>query len=185
MVKQHIVGMLIFVFIVGTAIVAGTLSIQIPDKKSVIVSDYSQITYRAEKRCRRKKRPKKPRKPRPRGEEKKIEIERAVYHRSSEKLKFNFSSFDADDAVRFSPDVPAKVALHFFVSDRYGTRHLATEYTTVTSAVKFVQTYSWLKNLQSPENLYVMPRYVGEEYDFETYLPVFDRARSTPVGIEE
>lgn len=170
--KQHIVGIIIFSLIVGTSIVIGSFFIQLPEKTSVTVSDYDSFTYRSERKCRKKRKKRRP------AEEISIKIDQAVFNTNTEKLSLGVSLEGKNDLER-----TAKVALYFFANDKNGTRHLATEYTEVYSgsSVKEFNSYNWLRNLQSHENLYIIPQIKNEYNDFSAYQPKFDESKATAI----
>jgi hypothetical protein len=170
--KQHIVGILIFTLIVGTSIVIASFFIKIPEQTSVTVSDYDIFTFRSERKCRKKRKKRRPK------EEVSVKIDQAVFNVKTEKLSLAFSFQGKNNLEK-----TAKVALYFFVNDKNGTRHLATEYTEVytDSSVKEINSYNWLRNLQSHENLYIIPQVIGDYDDFSAYKPNFIESKATAI----
>lgn len=170
--KQHIVGIIIFTLIVGTSIVIGSFFIKLPEKTSVTVSDYDSFTYRSERKCRKKRKKRRP------TEDVSIKMDQAVFNPNLEKLSLSIS-LESKSGLENT----AKVALYFFVNDKNGTRHLATEYTEVYtgSSVKEINSYNWLRNLQTHENLYIIPQVINDYDDFSAYQPKFNESKATAI----
>lgn len=176
--KQHFIGLIIFSLIVGTAVVGNSFFIKMPDTDSVTVPEYNIKTYHSKDNCRRKKR-KKPRKPKKTAL---INLDQAVYSQGKEeKLKLDLSLANTEK----ESDQTANVALHFFVSDKYSTRYLKTEYISVFFvdgfAEKELSGLKWLNNLQSKNYLFVISESVNELSDDRIYSPVFNKLKAKPI----
>ncbi|MEZ5425217.1 MAG: hypothetical protein R2747_03025 [Pyrinomonadaceae bacterium] len=179
---KHIVGIIIFSFIVGTSAVIGSLFYTVPGPDSVSVTETDNYVYKKKKkrRCRRKKR-------RPRQElngEATIKIQQAVFNQATRKLDTRILLEREDDSTE-----AVDVALHFFVSDKYSTRHLATEFISVSPQLfgatekgqRFSNSFSWLTDLQTRENLYVMPEVVGDRNSYLKNPPTFNPFEATAI----
>ena len=179
--KQHFIGFLIFSLIVGTAVVGASLFIEMPEINSVKVSEYKTKTYYSKNNCRWKKRkkPRKLKKLKPAS----INLDQAVFVLSEEKLKLDLSLANTEKDLNQT----ANVALHFFVSDKYSTRHLKTEYISVFFnegfAEKNLSGLTWLNNLHSKKDLFVISETVSELSDSRIYSPVFNQLYAKPVLI--
>lgn len=180
--KQHLIGFIIFSLIVGTSVVVGSFYINIPERKAVMVADDDFKTYNTKKHCRRKKRkkPKKPKKPR-KAEKFSVKLDQVVYNSEKEILTLDLSLPNTAE----KPTKISNIALNFFVSDKYGTRHLKTEYSPVYFENAFGEVdlidLDWLKNLQSRENLFVIPAAVSDNSENDIYRPVFIKTKAKPV----
>ncbi|MDQ3179569.1 MAG: hypothetical protein M3Q33_03515 [Acidobacteriota bacterium] len=79
------------------------------------------------------------------------------------------------------------VWLEFFVKEGAKTRYLATEKVNLTpdfnlddkATHSITSSYEWLDNLESRENLYVVPRTNGNTE--RGFTPIFDEAKATSV----
>ena len=81
------------------------------------------------------------------------------------------------------------VALHFFVKDLKGARHLATEnyyfkpdFNRLNEATVAIpsRSYEWLDNVTSQENLYVIAE-TNRQTDYKKSQPDFDENKATAV----
>jgi hypothetical protein len=130
-----------------------------------------------------------------------VKITQAVFDSKTEKLKLEL--FVQSD-VKSSRNIKAsfkniRVALHFFVKDGDSTRYLATENLideemdkvnvdlseggSVKITFLTTSSYDWLGNLNSRENLYVIPELTSNANTYGDYTPVFDEANATPVTL--
>lgn len=169
---KHIVGLILFTFIVGTAAIVSGLFGNTPISKKYTVVKIND-KYRVYKKKKRKKRCRKKRR---HHHSPKLEatVTQALFDNSSNKfitnLKFkNDRYFERD------------VDLHFFVKDRHGERYIKTE-TIVASSGKqqYVNSFKWMKNFGSRENLYVIPT-AKTLKDGWTIPPSFNVDKATPV----
>lgn len=180
--KQHFIGLIIFSLIVGTAVVVKSFFIEMPEINSVTVSEFKTESYHSKNNCRKKrKKPRKPKKPKPAS----IILDQAVFVFGEEnKLELDLS---LANTVK-EPNQTANVALHFFVSDKYSTRHLKTEYISVFFndgfAEKELSNLKWLNNLQSKNDLFVISESVDDLSDDRIYSPVFNKLKAKPILLE-
>lgn len=168
---KHIVGLILFTFIVGTAAVVSGLfgNTPTPKKYTVVKSNDKYRVYKKKKRkkrCRKKRRHHHP----------KLEatVSQALFDNSSNKfitsIKFKNNRYSERD-----------VDLHFFVKDRHGERYIKTETIAVSTYQKqYVNSFKWMKNFGSRENLYVVPT-AKTLNDGWTIPPSFNVNKATPV----
>lgn len=183
--NKHIVGFIIFNLIVGISVIVAAFSYQVPKLESVVVTPVTPETYTrscwksnisyANKLTSAR-------------------VTQAVFDSKAQELKTEL--FIKSNEKSFK-DV--KVALHFFVKDGDSTRYLATEDLTgekgemkgvydmsekrVTKATFLVtSSYDWLDDLESRDNLYVMPEVINAGMNRD-YTPVFYELNATPVTI--
>ncbi len=182
--NKHIIGLIIFSFIVGmSAIIAGFFvpMPQMPKIDSVKVSEANDYVYRGSTSCKKKKR-----KPQPKdyNELASAKVSQAVFDLNKKQLDTQFTIERADDLTE-----TVKVALHFFVNDRFGVQHIKTEFVTLTPNFDIgdkamtikTSSFRWLNNLESRENLYVIAEVVTDSYNYNNYAPVFDSYEATAV----
>lgn len=177
--KQHIIGIIVFSFIVGTFAIFSSIFVEIPRIDSVPVYEFNAKTYKKKRKCKRRK-PKSERAFSP----VEVKIPQAVFDERTKNL-----TLDIFLKRQYAEFQDVYVALHYFVNDRNGTRHLATEmvsYSNLLSSdrdfsnTKMVS-YTWLRNLQSHENLYVIPEVSTEDYKYENYPPIFNEYKATAI----
>jgi hypothetical protein len=182
--NKHIVGLIIFSFIVGISAIIASFFVQmpqIPTLDQVRVSGENPYIYRGHKSCGKKKR-----KPRPRdySELASAKVSQAVFDLDKKQLDTEFTIERTNDSTE-----TVNVALHFFVNDRYGVQSIATEFITLNpnfdigdkAVTTKISSFKWLNNLESRENLYVMPEVVTNEYNYTNYPPTFDSSEATAV----
>lgn len=183
--NKHIIGLIVFSFIVGmSAIVAGFFirMPQIPEIAPVRVSESNDYIYRGNTYCKKNKR-----KPRPKNSDLAFaKVSQSVFDLNKKQLDTEFIIERANDSTE---DV--NVALHFFVNDRFGVQHIATEFVTLTpnfdlgdkAMTSKISSFKWLSNLESRENLYVMAEVIDNNYSYEKLPPIFDTYEATAVLI--
>lgn len=173
--KQHLIGLTLFSFIVGTAAVIYAV-FNVPEIQPVheIVSTPPAIpaerTY-----CNMKKL----------SPFKSLEIKQAVLDADTKEFNWELAVPQRDEMIE----------LLFFVKDGKGTRFLANEKVHSRSArkgvLRFQNSYPWLNSRKSYENLYVIARFesdaVNYEENFEVkgnrFEPRFDAAQATAVTV--
>ncbi|NNF00629.1 MAG: hypothetical protein HKN25_16545 [Pyrinomonadaceae bacterium] len=178
---KHIVGFVIFTFIIGTSALVAALFSPVQQKfKSVTVSSGDHYTYKRRKRCRRKKRPK----PRPhfkrsyRRELRSAGIIQAIYDVRNNTLT------TSHDVKKMSYRRKGATHFHFYVKDGAGTRHVATERVVSNlQAPKIVGVFDGLKGLDTYENLYVISEYKSYRSNWSA-APRFDDTLAVPVLIK-
>lgn len=86
---------------------------------------------------------------------KSVVIRQAVFDTRTRQLNLEFQTERLDTAV----------ALHFFVKDDKEPRYVMTSFTSQMSFSKgsneYTFSYEWMDNLQSFENLYIVPEVIG------------------------
>lgn len=161
---KHIVGFVLFSFIVGTSafvygLIFGTSDASVSEPASVQRDWYAEKKKRKKRKCRKHKHP------HPHFYKDahskdyfdgplsnvKARIWEADYNESTGLLKVTISA---------GADIePTAVAdLHFYVSDEFGVRYLKTETVDLKFDSTFTQEHSfrWLKNFQQREDLFVI-----------------------------
>lgn len=182
--NKHIIGLIIFSFIVGMSAIIASFFVpmpQMPKIDSVSVSESNDYVYRGSTSCKKKKR-----KPRPKdySEMASAKVSQAVFDLNKKQLDTQFTIERADDSTE-----TVKVALHFFVNDRFTVQHIKTEFVTLTpnfdmgdkAMTTKISSFRWLNNLESRENLYVIAEVVTDSYNHKNYAPVFDSYEATAV----
>jgi hypothetical protein len=76
-------------------------------------------------------------------------------------------------------NLKTSIALHFYTVDAYGSKHLKTEYVRTTS--DFASSYLWLDNLKSYENLYVIADEYPNTHRSVASIPAFEMREATSV----
>ncbi len=182
--NKHIIGLIIFSFIVGmSAIIAGFFAPmpQMPKIDSVRVSEANDYIYRGGKSCRQKKR-----KPRLQNYDilASAKISQAVFNLNKRQLDTEFTVERGNDSTE-----NVNVALHFFVNDGFAVQHIKTEYVTLTpnfdmgdnAITSKTTSFRWLNNLESRENLYVISEVVEKAYSYSNQPPFFDASEAAAV----
>lgn len=184
--NKHIIGLIVFSFIVGMSAVIASFFIpmpQMPKLDSVRVSESNDYIYRGSTSCKKKKR-----KPRPKNQSALADskVSQAVFDFNKKQLDTELTIERADDATE-----TVNIALHFFVNDQFGVQHIATEFVKVSpnfdigdkAVVRKTSSFKWLNNLESHENLYVISEAVNN-YDADYHQsPTFDAFEATAVLI--
>jgi hypothetical protein len=76
-------------------------------------------------------------------------------------------------------NLKTSIALHFYTVDSNGSKYLKTEY--VRSTNDFTSSYLWLDNLKSYENLYVIAVEYPNTHRSMASIPAFDLRKATSV----
>ncbi len=186
--KKHIVGFIIFNFIVGTSLIVAAFFYQKPKFESVVITPVTSETYT--RSCWKSK-------SRFINNTTSARVTQAIFDSKAQELKTElFVQADDEKSLKTT-----KVALHFFVKDGNSTRYLATEdlkdekvsmkgtfdsSESRAAKVTFLinSSYQWLDDLKSPsrDNLYVVPQIITNN-SYHDYKPVFDEMNATPVTI--
>ena len=182
--NKHFIGLIIFSFIVGMSAIIASLFIQMPQMpkiEAVKVSESNDYVYRGNTHCKKKKR-----KPRPKNysELASAKVSQAFFDLNKKQLDTQFMIERANDSTE-----TVNVALHFFVNDRFGVQHIATEFVTLApnfdigdkAITTKISSFNWLNNLESRENLYVMPEVIKNSDTYKNYPPIFDSFEATAV----
>ncbi len=182
--NKHIIGLIIFSFIVGMSAIIASFFVpmpQMPKLDSVKVSEANDYIYRGTKSCKKKKR-----KPRIKNYDilASAKVSQAVFDIEKKRLNTEFTIERADDSTE-----TVNIALHFFVNDGYAIQHIKTEYVTLTpnfdigdkAITQNKSSFRWLNKLESRENLYVIPEVVKDNYSYSKQPPFFDASEATAV----
>ncbi len=165
--KKHIIGFTLFSIIVGTAAFIYTM-FNVVKVEEVFTPAYSP-TYQRNS-CWKMKRDLK---------ESNVSfliVRQAVFDLKTKQLNWELTA----------PQINSKIALHFFVKDKNETRYinsvLAPGLSYENGVMKATSSYEWLDNLDSYENLYVMPEYTTrEKFENKNVLPKFVAGKATSV----
>lgn len=169
---KHIVGLILFSFIVGTSAVVAGLFASAPERsRSFSSSKYFSINKRKKRRrrccCRKRRR---------RMENVSVTITNAEYDLVGHRLA---------TTVSFGEGAPGKadLDLHFYVRDEHGTRYLKTE--TVPASTwtqRYVNRFPWLERFGEKRDLYIIPQLKTLNNGWTT-PPAFDVVRAAPVRL--
>ncbi len=166
---KHIVGLILFTFIVGTSAIIAGLFYEVPKANSIKVKKNYYYTYKKKKkkkRCRKYRRSS--------AEIVSVNLSQAIFDSSANRLTAKIKYEDSWDSS-------GVVNLHFFVKDKYGTRFLKTERLYASTAMdKYTKILDWMGRLDSRENLYVIPQVQSDNYDITGY-PKFNQFKATPI----
>lgn len=172
--RKHIFGFALFSFIVGVAVaVSGWLAF-----KSVSIHTFElrsdapqtkQWDYCMKDRFKKSAYPN-------------AKIEQAVLDVNTKQL----TTFLSLNPRAETEEVSSAVALHFFVKNGRATRYLATENIWMNSAFdsekeSVLSSLEWLDNLESFDNLYVVPELNDNRVSYKKNPPRFDSANAAPV----
>ena len=180
--NKHIIGLIIFSFIVGMSAIIASFFIpmpQMPKIDSVSVSESNEYIYRGSTSCKK-------RKPRPKDYSHlaSAKVSQAVFDLNKKQLDTQFTIERADASTE-----TVKVALHFFVNDRFTVQHIKTEFITLApnfdigdkAMTTKISSFRWLTHLESHENLYVMSEVVTDSDNYKKSAPVFDSFEASAV----
>lgn len=168
---KHVAGFILFTFIVAASGIIAALFYTVPSTDAVLVKD-EYITARKfkkirKKHCRMMKRD---------NSKASADITLAIFDSRKSVLT---ASIDFEDERKNY----GSVDLHFFVSDRYGTRFLKTERMLVsTAADNYDKTLEWMGRLEIKENLYVIAEARTDDSDVFS-VPDFDHSKAMPILI--
>lgn len=179
--NKHIIGVIIFSFIVGTSAIVASFFVKIPPLPTVEpVAGFNDFVYRSEKNCKGKKRK---HRPKSYDQSASVKVTQAVFDAKLKRLDTQLMIERSDESTE-----SVDVVLQFFVSDDFGVQHIAEEYVTLNpnfdmgdvAVTKNNSSFKWLNNLQSMSNLYVIARATNGKRD--VYNPVeFDSSTATAV----
>ena len=185
--RKHIVGFIIFNFIVGTSLIVAAFFYQKPKFESVVITPVTSETYT--RSCWKGK-------SRFINNTTSAKVTQAIFDSKTQELKTElFVQADDEKSLKTT-----EVALHFFVKDGNSTRYLATEnltnrngvmkdsfdmsdYKNMKATFLVNSSYEWLDDLESRENLYVVPEIIQNAPLYDDYTPEFDELNATPVTL--
>jgi hypothetical protein len=175
--NQNIFGVILFSFIVGTAIFVSEFFVKLPSPPSV--DNEQPIIYQSKNRC---------------GKTvyqspivsslAKIKIKQSVLNLNTNQLNTSL------EIERERPSVEnIGVSYYFFVKDGKSTRFLSSETVTVKPDFNthnkanelIISSYSWLDELNSKDNLYVIVEPSANGFRPSSSIPRFDDSMATPV----
>lgn len=171
---KHIVGLVLFSFIVGTsAFVAGLVY---GPSESAVTEAKKSLEMSVDKRKKRKR--KKRCHPHRRTNDYigSATVTGAVYDANARMLTTTFS---------FSRGVPENfdLDLHFYVRDNYGTRYLTTETLSASSwTSNYENPFGWIDRFEQTEDLYIIPRVKTLDEGW-TLPPSFNLSESVRVKV--
>lgn len=177
--KKHIIGLTLFSVIVSAAAIVYAV-FNVPKIVSIAPMHYivAERTHCKMKRAANRSAVDSP------------AVTQAVFNLKTKQLNWEFTapSSDADSKISIDfSDASSKIALHFFVKNKNGTRYLNSVLTPGLAAsendvIKASGSYEWLDNLDSYENLYVTAEYTTwEKFQDKAVQPKFDSEKATSV----
>lgn len=177
---KHVIGAVIFSLIVGTSALVGSLFSDAPAATNFGTERGNYVFKKKKKRKCRKRR-----------EHREDSQDLATVRISQMEFDSNSGLLNTEFLVAGNNDSGStvNVALHFFSNDNYGSQHVATEFVSLapdfnvanTALITETASYRWLKNLQTRENLYVVPEVTLEANTYKVYPPVLDSSKAIPV----
>ncbi len=176
--KKHIIGLTLFSFIVSAAAIVYAV-FNVPEIVQVAAQRYvvAERTHCKMKRAVDNSQADSP------------VVTQAVFDLKTKQLNWELVaplSSDSKIAVSFS-DADSKIALHFFVKNKNGTRYLNSVLTPSFATpenfvIKSSGSYEWLDNLDSYENLYVTAESTSwKKFHDKTVQPKFNAEKATSV----
>ena len=176
---KHIVGFIIFTFIIGTsALIAALFNPVQQNVRSVRVSrDYPVYTSR--KRCRKRK--KRKRRPRTQREYRNLKVSTGITQAvfNPKKNELTTSHDFGNETRRFEREM----VFHFYVKDGNNVRHVMSRPLPSHPVTKnSINWFDGLNGIVRDGNLYIMQTYGEVKGDWNN-APEFDEAKATPVLI--
>jgi hypothetical protein len=177
--NQNVFGMILFTFIVGTAIFVSEFFVKLPTPPAVFERPATVNKYS----CSHQRRTVYVSETTPVGNAS-IKVTQAVLNQQTNQLTTDFS------IKRETPNTSAVgIALHFFVKNGVTTKYWATETITVTpdfdengKAIDDVsKSFKWIGDLNLGDNLYVMAEPSLNFNRSRSIKPTFDATNATPV----
>ena len=167
--KKHLFGFAIFSLIVGSAIFVSVIfsaprEVTVPAVETVYELPVKSSCWKMKREYAKKD---------------SLAVRQAVLDLETKEINFEL----------YVPKTDSPVAMHFFVRDFEGTRYLATELSPLLSSTNngvlgFTKTYSWLKNPDSYQNLYVVPEQISRrDYELGISNPKFVEDKAFAVTV--
>lgn len=181
--NQNVFGVILFSFIVGTAIFISEYFVTLPTPPAVFER---QVTVNNKYSCSHQKRtsygnPVTPTTPDGMAN---VKVTQAVLNQLTNQLNTDFQ------IKRESPQTEAVgIALHFFVKNGRTTEYLATESITIKpnfdekgkAAHDVISPFQWLDDLNQRDNLYVIAEPTPNFRNSKSPEPIFDGTKAIPV----
>lgn len=152
---KHIVGFVLFSFIVGTSAFVYGLFYSSPDPVFVEVKDFTQWRYSTSKKKRKKRKCPPHRHPHFLDQTREavggpdIRIQEAAYVAESGDLRLRVSALEMPETG---------IDLHFYAVDEFGERFIKTESVPAPPASGALEVYRfrWLQNFQQKDKLFII-----------------------------
>lgn len=175
---KHIVGFVIFSFIIGTsALIAAIFSPAERIVKKVRISR-SYDHYSSRKHCKKRKKKKRKRHRVYSGQENRGSLVQAVFDTGKKTLRI-----ERDSGV-YDTEKGKLRALHFYFVEESGAKHVLSRPIPISSGVRMsTGWYESLADLVPHGNLYVMETH-GDYSEKWNNAPVFDMNKAVPVLIK-
>ena len=178
--NKHIAGFILFNLIVGSSAVVAALFYEVPKIETIRVFEELPVTYSG-RSCWRSGRNFE-------NGQVNAKIVQAVFDENTNQLDMDLYLERKNHSTDY-----AGVKLHFFVKNGSETRYLATEKVDLTpnfnlddkATQSISQSYKWLNNLKSHENLYVVPQTTFDADNYKKIAPRFDELNAAPVMVAE
>lgn len=179
---KHIVGFVLFSFIVGTSAFVYGLFYSSPDPFVVEVRDYKNWRYTASKKKKRKKRKCPPHRHPHFLDDSRVAVDgvdlrilEAAYVASTGNLRLRLAA----------DEIPAaSVDLHFYAVDEFGERFIKTETVPAASVAGATREYSfrWLRTFQQRDKLFIIAEAASEGDEFAA-PPRFSESWAAAVSV--
>ena len=176
---KHIVGLVLFTFIIGTsAVIAGLFGDTPKNMNSFVIGD----SHKVYKRKKRRKRRCRKRRERPHFFQKRListGITQAVFDANTGLLTTSHAVKAANRGAK-----RGYLVYHFYVKNEFGTKHVRSE--RVLRAFKssnMMSGFRWLNNQRSKDNLYIISEYKRFRHGWREPLE-FDESRAIPILIK-
>ncbi len=179
--KKHIVGIVIFSFIVGVTAIIASFFVKMPTIPALDpVFESTDYIYRGDRDCKRKK---KRRHRKSVDQSVSLKVTQALFDARSKRLDTQFAIERSSENTE-----TVNVVLQFFVYDEFGVQHIANEFISLNpnfdmgdvAVSKNTSSFKWLNNLESRENLYVMARAINGSLHHNNSVD-FDPSEATAV----
>ena len=162
--RKHIIGLVIFSFIVGAAAVVYAI-FNVPEIIPVFAPQYAPVERT---HCKMRREIKEP-------EINSIEVEQATINLRTKEFNWEI----------IAPETDAAIKLHFFSKGNYGTKYLISSPVinfSHTGSLRINKSFRFLYDRESYENLYVIGEFYSESKVYnETNPPEFDIKKATAV----
>jgi len=176
---KHIVGFIIFTFVIGTSALIAALFNPVQQNVSSVRVSNDYTVYKSRKRCRKKKK-RKPKRPRILLNQFEYWDAQAVYDAKSNLL----TTANVGDNPEFETDSDRFLVYHIYAKNQAGARHLTS--VQVNSGFASSSKITWVdssRQLAGNENLYLIPQFKNRRYSSDE-APTFNEHLAIPVLIK-